>query len=228
MSLGQGAIYSMSSKQKLNTQSSTEAELIGVNDAMAMVLCTHHFLKVQGYHINDNVVPQDNKNTMKLAKFGKQSSGHQTHHLEVHFSFVTNNMQRQKLWIEYCPTRDMLVDFFTKPLQRLQFQKLKKLILNLEEGANALPPTLGEQECVGTDAVTLQSLVSFPTACVTQEILTRQGNMNMTTKPHNNHISYADIMWTPQNSHHQNSKVSEGASHIPSLCPLSMPPSHSV
>ena len=32
MMMNQGALFAMSSKQKLNTQSSTEAELVGVND----------------------------------------------------------------------------------------------------------------------------------------------------------------------------------------------------
>jgi hypothetical protein len=38
LSLGQGALMSMSSKQKINTKSSTEAELVGVDDAMNFVV----------------------------------------------------------------------------------------------------------------------------------------------------------------------------------------------
>lgn len=38
MSLGKGSPISISRKQKLNTKSSTEAELVGVDDAMALVL----------------------------------------------------------------------------------------------------------------------------------------------------------------------------------------------
>ena len=44
MTMGTGAIQSMSRKQKLNTRSSTEAELIGVNDAITMVLWTKLFM----------------------------------------------------------------------------------------------------------------------------------------------------------------------------------------
>ena len=35
MSLGKGSAYSASTRQKLNTKSSTEAELVGVNDLMS-------------------------------------------------------------------------------------------------------------------------------------------------------------------------------------------------
>jgi hypothetical protein len=38
LSLGQGALMLMSSKQKINTKSSTEAELVGVDDAMNFVV----------------------------------------------------------------------------------------------------------------------------------------------------------------------------------------------
>jgi hypothetical protein len=34
MSLGKGVVYGTSTRQKLNTKSSTEAELVGVNDVM--------------------------------------------------------------------------------------------------------------------------------------------------------------------------------------------------
>ena len=38
--LGGGAFYALSSKQKLNTRSSTEAQLVGVDDMMGKVLWT--------------------------------------------------------------------------------------------------------------------------------------------------------------------------------------------
>ena len=49
MTLGKGAIYGTSTRQKINTKSSTEAELVGVNDVMPQVLWTRYFLEAQGY-----------------------------------------------------------------------------------------------------------------------------------------------------------------------------------
>ena len=65
--MGRGSIFSFSTKQKINTRSSTEAELVGVNDTMGLVLWTHLFLEAQGYEIDDNIVYQDNESTMLLA-----------------------------------------------------------------------------------------------------------------------------------------------------------------
>ena len=50
MSLGKGSIYryARSTRQKLNTKSSTEAELVGVDDVMPQVMWTRYFLEAQG------------------------------------------------------------------------------------------------------------------------------------------------------------------------------------
>jgi hypothetical protein len=34
--------------------------------------------------------------------------------------------------VEYCPTGDMISDFFTKPLQGALFKKLRNLIMNID------------------------------------------------------------------------------------------------
>jgi hypothetical protein len=70
MTFGKGSPITMSRKQKLNTRSSTEAELVGVDDVMNMILWTRLFLQEQGYQVEDNVVYQDNKSAILLEKNG--------------------------------------------------------------------------------------------------------------------------------------------------------------
>jgi hypothetical protein len=135
MSMGKGSVYSTSTRQKLNTKSSTEAELVGVDDVMPMILWTRQFMEGQGYQIKDNVVYQDNQSAMLLEKNGQQSSTKRTRHLDIRFFFVTDRIKAKQLTVEYCPTGDMWADVFTKPLQGAAFRKFRKLILNLEDGA---------------------------------------------------------------------------------------------
>ena len=71
MMMNHRAMFALSSKQKLNTRSSTEAELVGVNDAMTMILWTKHFLEAQGYPVQENIIYQDNESSMKLEKYGR-------------------------------------------------------------------------------------------------------------------------------------------------------------
>ena len=56
MSLDKGVVTSFSTKQKINGKSSTEEELIGVDDAMPKVLRSKYFVKAQGYTVNHNTL----------------------------------------------------------------------------------------------------------------------------------------------------------------------------
>ena len=49
MSLGDGTIYGVSVKQKINASSSTEAELVGVSNALPKMLWCRYFMEHQGY-----------------------------------------------------------------------------------------------------------------------------------------------------------------------------------
>jgi len=71
MTLGKGATYKASCKQKLNTKSSTEAELVAVDDAMGQVIWSTHFLAVQGQHVPTTTIYQDNKSTILLAEMAE-------------------------------------------------------------------------------------------------------------------------------------------------------------
>jgi hypothetical protein len=129
MSLGEGCVYSMSTKQKLNTRSLTEAELVAVNDAMSKILWTRLFIQAQGYKVSDNIVYQDNQSAMLLEKNGKMSSSKRTRHLEIRFFYVTDNIGKGHMRIEYCPTDDMLGDFYTKPTQGTKFTTFRNRIM---------------------------------------------------------------------------------------------------
>jgi hypothetical protein len=59
--LGRGFPIVSSTKQKLNTRSSTEAELVGIDDLMLAILWTWYFLKAQGYQVEDNILYRDNR-----------------------------------------------------------------------------------------------------------------------------------------------------------------------
>jgi hypothetical protein len=48
--LGKGVIYGTSTRQKINTKSSTEAELVGVAEVLPQILWTRYFLEGHGWH----------------------------------------------------------------------------------------------------------------------------------------------------------------------------------
>lgn len=132
MSLGSGMVYSSSTRQKINTKSSTEAELVGAGDLMPQVLWTRYFLDAQGYSMSGNVVYQDNRSAMLLEQNGKGSSSKRTRHINIRFFFITDRIQAGEVEVKHCPTDEMVGDFFTKPLQGMKFKRFRDIILNVE------------------------------------------------------------------------------------------------
>ena len=130
--MGRGFPLSSSTKQKLNTRSSTESELVAVDDLMPSVLWTRLFLEAQGYGVKENIVFQDNKSAILLEKNGKASSSKRAKHVNIRYFFVTDMVKKGKLSVDWCPTADMIGDFWTKPSRGALFRKHRDLIMGVE------------------------------------------------------------------------------------------------
>ena len=122
-------MVNMSQKQKLNTRSSTEAELVGVDDLIGKLLWVQEFLKEQGFGMGATTLFQDNRSAILLETKGKASLSKRTRHINVRYFHVLDLVERNRLNIEYASTHDMVADFFTKPLQGTAFSRFKSLIL---------------------------------------------------------------------------------------------------
>ncbi len=83
LTMGRGFPIVSSTKQKLNTQNSTESELVGVDNIMPIVVWNWYFLMAQGYGVTQNLVLQDNRSSMLLERNGKASSGKRTRHINI-------------------------------------------------------------------------------------------------------------------------------------------------
>ena len=90
---GRGSIISISKKQKLNTKSSMEAELIGADDEISQTLWTRYFLKSQGYGTDKNIFYQDNTSAMLLENNGNKSSTKKTKHIHVRYYFIKDRVK---------------------------------------------------------------------------------------------------------------------------------------
>jgi hypothetical protein len=131
MTLGSGAIQTISTKQKVNTKSSMEAELVSIDDVISKIMWTRLFLEAQGYQIRENLVYRDNQSSMKLETNGKLSSSKRTRHFNIKYFFITDLIGRGDVSIEYCPTGAMIADYRTKPLTGEKFKMFRKLIMNI-------------------------------------------------------------------------------------------------
>ncbi|CAJ1931338.1 unnamed protein product [Cylindrotheca closterium] len=128
MTMGTGAVQAIPRKQKLNCDSSTHAELIGVHDAMSNILWTRLFMEEQGYPIEKNILYQDNKSSILLETNGRSSAGKRSRALNIRYFFVTDQVELGNITIEHMPTDEMWADYMTKPLQGEKFRKFRAVI----------------------------------------------------------------------------------------------------
>ena len=66
--------------------------------------------------IHDNVIYQDNQSAIRLEKNGKRSRIKRTRHINIRYYFITYRIMKQEASVEFCPTFDMIGDYFTKAL----------------------------------------------------------------------------------------------------------------
>jgi len=74
---------------------------------------------------------KDNKSTILLAENGKISSSRLTRHLDTRYFFVCDKIKKGEVKVAFCPTHDMLADYFIKSLQGSLFIRMQDKVLNL-------------------------------------------------------------------------------------------------
>ena len=94
LTFGRGAVFSLSNKQKVNTTSSTVAEIVGVEDAMNFVMWVKLYIEQQVVNLpmksiikrlgaQLSVLQQGNTSSIKLEANGKRSSTKRTRHINI-------------------------------------------------------------------------------------------------------------------------------------------------
>jgi hypothetical protein len=116
---------SKSAKQKLNTKSSTEAELVGASDYLPYPILGKHVLAGQGYVLKEITFYQDNQSIIQFTKNGRRSCGPNSRHIDIRYFWIKDRFGIENINIVYCPTEQMLADFLMKPLQGNLFRKLE-------------------------------------------------------------------------------------------------------
>ena len=71
-----------------------------------------------------------------MAKNGRGSSSKRTRHINIRYFFVADRIASKEVKVEYCPTGDMVADYFTKPLQGTLFKKFRDFIMNFDSSPN--------------------------------------------------------------------------------------------
>jgi len=115
VTVGGAVVLCMSSKQKMVTRDSTEAELVGLSDKTMEVIKCADFMQSQGYDVGVPRLKQDNTSTITLVTRG--GGQYRTKYLKVRQAFMKERIDDDDVAVDYLPTKQMLADMLTKPLQ---------------------------------------------------------------------------------------------------------------
>ena len=128
--MGKGAVISSSNIMKCNTWSSTETELISVQDKLPDIIWTRYFVECQGYDIDEYIVFQDNMSSFLLEKNGRMSTLKQMKHIKAKYFLIKDCYDSGEINLRNCPTDVMWANVLTKPLQGQKFRDMRAFLQN--------------------------------------------------------------------------------------------------
>ena len=86
-------------------------------------------MEERGYNQLATTIAQDNQSTIRLAEKGS-GNHNRTKHINLRYFYITELIDNGKVQLQYQPTKNMLSDLLTKPLNGKAFIQLRNRLLN--------------------------------------------------------------------------------------------------
>jgi hypothetical protein len=127
VTFGGTIVATKSFKMKLVTKSSTESELVAVEESVPYVLWILSLLQDLGLETKKPVkLLQDNLSAIGIIQNG--GSFNRSKHMVARYGFVKQHMELGDVAFEHCPGEVMPADMLTKPLDGSRIKKLSELV----------------------------------------------------------------------------------------------------
>ncbi|TFY76086.1 hypothetical protein EWM64_g7925 [Hericium alpestre] len=118
-----GAVSWSAKKQLIVALSSTEAEYVALTHAAKEALWMHAFLReILGPFDKPTMIFGNNQSAIMLTQDNIFHS--RTKHIAIRYHFICDAVERNKVDLVYCPTREMAADVFTKALAHPKMEKM--------------------------------------------------------------------------------------------------------
>lgn len=124
-------VFAKSSKLKLHTRSSTETELVTLDEGFMHLLWFRQIIEFMGYKQHSAIMYQDNKSTIIVCESGHSKNG-KLKHMAIRYYFIHGQLERNIAALRYCKSSDMVADLLTKPLAAPQFKALRARMLSTQ------------------------------------------------------------------------------------------------
>ena len=92
-----------------------------------------YLLKEHGCEIYENIVYQDNQSAIKFENNGRRSSSKRKIYVNIIYYFINDRITKQEASMDFCPTLDVIWDYFVKALQGSQFRIFCNIIIGIHE-----------------------------------------------------------------------------------------------
>ena len=87
-----------------------------------------HLLKYMG---KKTVLLQDNTSTIKMLKGGKRVCGQRTKNIHISYFYAHERITDGTIVVTYCPTKEMVSDYLSKPLQGSLFRTHRNTLMGI-------------------------------------------------------------------------------------------------
>ena len=121
-----GAVTWSSKKQSCVALSTAEAEYIALSSAAQEAVWMRQLTTELGSPPETaTIIHEDNQSAISMTK-NPQFHG-KSKHIAIKYHFIREQLSDGTIQIQYCPTREMVADIFTKGLGGEQFRKLRDM-----------------------------------------------------------------------------------------------------
>ena len=133
VTVGNSTVSWSSSKQKIVTLSTTEAEYVALGDGVKEALFVNAVVSFIVPSLSEKSIRLlvDNEGTIKLA--ANPLSSARTKYIDVRFHFIRELVRTGTIAVEHIPTKEQRADILTKALVGAIVRKHRNFLLNLHE-----------------------------------------------------------------------------------------------
>ena len=125
-----GAVSWLSKHQATVSLSNAETEYIALTSAAQEAVWMRRLLQSLGETPKTVIIYEDNQSSIKMSQNPVLHS--RTKHIDIRYHYIRETVAEGTVTLQYCPTKDMTADVFTKPLGKGRFEFLRdKLGLSL-------------------------------------------------------------------------------------------------
>jgi len=157
--LNGGAVSWASKKQTLIALSTTAAEYMSMTQAAKRIIWFRVLLKELGALTHINQMSQlygDNQGALALARNPEYHA--RMKHIDIQYHFVRELFPAENVYLQYCPSSDMIADIMTKSLPCTTHEK-HSMAMGMVKGAGEQYGTLREGACYNIHAGSLSTTV---------------------------------------------------------------------